>query len=314
MPFSLEKWRRCRDSAFAPYGKGLLDHWAKTSQALLTGAILHCCYIKRTETGHEATLAGVDGLPTHPELEIQEVLEQMLNHPHLGDKPHESIAKTSRTMLNLSARELSSMVSTALSFLRLYRDPVVAMNTSQADFRIRDLMHHELPGSLYLVVRPADADRLRPLIRLMLTQIVRRLTEHMKFEGGHSVAQYRHRLLLLIDEFASLKWLTVIEEALAFMAGSSLKAYLIVQDLQQIHSAYDRDEGLIGNCHIRIAYAPNKIETAELLSRMANQTTVVRWSNSCRLMGADTQQDCNILCLYPSARINDLISPSKIGV
>ena len=158
--------------------------------------------------------------------------------------------------------------------------PVVAMNTSQSDFRIRDLMHHELPGSLYLVVQPADADRLRPLIRLVLTQIVRRLTEHMEFEGGRSVAQYQHRLLLLIDEFASLKRLTVIEEALASMAGYGLKAYLIVQDLQQIHSAYGRDEGLIGNCHIRIAYAPNKIETAELLSRMAGQTTVVRRQTS----------------------------------
>jgi len=45
-------------------------------------------------------------------------------------------------------------------------------------------MHHKLPVSLYLVVRPADADRLRPLIRLMVTQIIRRLTEHMDFEGG----------------------------------------------------------------------------------------------------------------------------------
>jgi len=141
-------------------------------------------------------------------------------------------------------------------------------------------MHHKLPVSLYLVVRPADADRLRPLIRLMVTQIIRRLTEHMDFEGGRSVAQYQHHLLLLIDEFASLKRLTVIEEPLAFMAGYGLKAYLIVQDLQQIHSAYGRDEGLIGNCHIRIAYAPNKIETAELLSRMAGQTTVVRKQTS----------------------------------
>jgi len=87
-------------------------------------------------------------------------------------------------------------------------------------------------------------------------------------------------LLLLIDEFASLKRLPIIEEALAFIAGYGIKAYLIVQDLQQIRSAYGRDEGLIGNCHIRIAYSPNKIETAELLSRMVGQTTVVRKQTS----------------------------------
>jgi len=107
-------------------------------------------------------------------------------------------------------------------------------------------------------------------------QIVRRLTERMRFKDGKNVADYRHRLLLLTNEFTSLKQLPVIEEALAFMAGYGLKAYLIVKDLQQIHSAYGRDEGLIGNCHLRIAYAPNKLETAELLSRVAGQTTVVR--------------------------------------
>ena len=214
-----------------PDGKGLTDHWAKTSQALLTGAILHCCYAQRTETGHAATLADVDGLLAHPELEIQEVLEQMLEHEHLGDRPHPLVTRSARTLLNLSSRELSSVVSTALSFLSLYRDPVVANNTSHSDFRIRDLMHDDDPVSLYLVVRPADAARLRPLVRLVITQIVRRLTEQMDFQEGRSVVHYRHRLLLLIDEFASLKRLPVIEEALAFMAGYGLKAYLIVQDL-----------------------------------------------------------------------------------
>jgi len=72
-------------------------------------------------------------------------------------------------------------VSTALSFLSLYRDPVVANNTSHSDFHIHDLMHDDDPVSLYLVVRPADADRLRPLVRLVITQIVRRLTERMDF-------------------------------------------------------------------------------------------------------------------------------------
>lgn len=90
------------------------------------------------------------------------------------------------------------------------------------------------------------------------------------------MAHYKHRLLLMIDEFASLKRLPVIEEALAFMAGYGLKAYLIVQDLQQIIGAYGREEGLVGNCHVRIAYAPNKMETAELLSRMSGQTTIIQ--------------------------------------
>ena len=38
-------------------GKGLFDHWSKTSHALLTGAILHCCYQIQQEQHRKATLA-----------------------------------------------------------------------------------------------------------------------------------------------------------------------------------------------------------------------------------------------------------------
>jgi len=200
----------------------------------------------------------------------------MMDFPHLDGEPHPVVAQEARSLLNKSENERSGVVSTALSFLSLYRDPLVAKNTTQSDFKIADLMNLTSPVTLYLVVRPSDADRLRPLIRLVVTQLVRRLTEKMDYSEGRSVAHYKHRLLLLIDEFASLKRLTVIEEALAYMAGYGLKAYLIVQDLQQIFSAYGREEGLTGNCHIRIAYAPNKIETAEILSRMAGNTTVMK--------------------------------------
>ena len=64
-------------------------------------------------------------------------------------------------------------------------------------------------------------------------------------------------------------------KVIAFMAGFGLKAYFIVQDLTQLHSAYTKDENIISNCHIRIAYAPNKVETAKVLSDMTGKTTVV---------------------------------------
>ena len=183
-------------------------------------------------------------------------------------------------MLNKEDRELSSVLSTAVSFLTLYRDPVVAANTSRSDFRIEDLMHHERPISLYLVVRPSAAARMRPLVRLITTQIVMRLTETLDFDDGRVVAHYKNRLLLLLDEFASLKRLPAIEESLAFMAGYGIQSYLIVQDLQQLTAVYGRDQSLLGNCHVRIAFAPNQVETAELLSKMSGQQTVVRRQTS----------------------------------
>lgn len=190
------------------------------------------------------------------------------------------IASSAREMLNKADNELSGVVSTAVANLALYRDPIVAANTSDCDFRIDDLMDYESPVSLYLVIRPSDIDRLRPLIRLILNIILRRLTEEMKFKDGRSVDSYKHQLLLMMDEFTSLGRLEIFERSLAFMAGFGLKAYFIVQDLTQLHAAYTKDESIMSNCHVRIAYAPNKVETAEVLSKMTGQATVITQKTS----------------------------------
>ena len=99
--------------------------------------------------------------------------------------------------------------------------------------------------------------------------------EYMEFdETGASKSRFPHKMLLLIDEFPALGKLEIFEEALAFIAGYGLKALLITQDLSQLTKAYSRDESILSNCHIRIAFAPNKIETAELLSKMSGASTV----------------------------------------
>jgi type IV secretion system protein VirD4 len=183
-------------------------------------------------------------------------------------------------MKNKADNERSGVLSTAMSFLTLYRDPIVAQNTSKSEFSIKSLMNLQQPVSLYLVVPPSDKDRLKPLVRLLINQIVRKLTEEMSFKDGASVQHYTHWLLLMIDEFPSLGKLDIFQEALAFIAGYGLKAYLITQDLSQLYAAYGKDESILSNCHVRIAYAPNKIETAELLSKMVGTTTIVKKSIS----------------------------------
>lgn len=254
-----------------PDGKGLADHWAKTGHALLVGAILHVLYSEK-----DKTLRGVASFLSDPARTMEQTMEAMMNTHHLGDQPHQVVAECGRDMLNRSENERSGVLSTAMSYLSLYRDTIVAKNTERSEFKIRDLMNHDKPVSLYLVVPPSDKDRLKPLVRLVLNQIVRLLTEKMEFRDGRSVAGYKHRLLLMIDEFPSLGKLEIMEEALAFIAGYGLKAYLICQDVTQLQKAYGREESIISNCHVRVAYAPNKIETAKMLSEMCGTMTVFK--------------------------------------
>ena len=270
-----------------PDGKGLQDHWQKSGQALLVGVALHVLYAEKNKT-----LNGIIDFLSDPDRTVAETMQRMLNSDHdLEDRGwtgpdglpvycHPVVSAAARDMLNKADQEQSGVLSTAISFLTLYRDPIVSRNTCASDFRIADLMNQDKPVSLYLVVPPSDKDRLRPLIRLIVNQIVRGLTEKMEFKEGRSVAGYKHRLLLLLDEFPSLGKLDVFEESLAFIAGFGLKAYLIIQDISQLWTAYGKDESIFSNCHVRVAYAPNKIETAELLSKMAGTATIVKRAHS----------------------------------
>jgi len=272
-----------------PEGKGLADHWAKTGHELLSAGILHVLYAEKNKT-----LRGLVSFFCDPTRPIEEVANAMLTTQHDVDgsqgwldpitgeptRVHPMIAESARSFLNKSENERSGVQSTAMSFLTLYRDPIVEGNTAHSDFKIDDLMNDERPVSLYIVVPPADLDRMRPLVRLLINQIVRGLTEKMEFDGGRSVASYRHRLLLLIDEFPSLGKLDIFESALAFIAGYGLKAYLIAQDQAQLLKFYGDRESITSNCHIRVAYAPNKIETAEMLSKMLGTSTVVKQTYS----------------------------------
>jgi type IV secretion system protein VirD4 len=242
------------------------NHWEKTSHALLVGTILHVLYAEA-----DKTLAGVANFLSDPKRPIETTLRAMMTTPHLGESGvHPVVASAARELLNKSENERSGVLSTAMSFLGLYRDPVVATVTRRCDWRIRDLVEESKPTTLYLVVPPSDISRTKPLIRLILNQIGRRLTEELQSK------QRRHRLLLMLDEFPALGRLDFFESALAFMAGYGLKSFLIAQSLNQIEKAYGINNSILDNCHVRVSFATNDERTAKRVSDALGTATEIR--------------------------------------
>src|ERR1700719_832500 len=242
------------------------NHWEKTSHALLVGAILHVLYAEP-----DKTLAGVASFLSDPKRPIEVTLRAMMTTAHLGESgTHPVIASAARELLNKSENERSGVLSTAMSFLGLYRDPVVAKVTHRCDWRIRDLVEGHRPATLYLVVPPSDISRTKPLVRLILNQIGRRLTEDLHAKGR------RHRLLLMLDEFPALGRLDFFESALAFMAGYGLKSFLIAQSLNQIEKAYGPNNAILDNCHVRVSFATNDERTAKRVSDALGTATEMR--------------------------------------
>jgi type IV secretion system protein VirD4 len=258
-----------------PDGRGFKDHWDRTAFGLLTGVILHVLY-QRDASGAVASLVDVASALTDPNRTADQLYDEMATNRHLSGQPHHAIAAAGQVQRNRPEKERGSVLSTVVTHMQLFSDPIVAKNTSHSDFRIRDLMDAAKPVSLYVVLPGSDKLRLRPLARLMLTMIVRAAIDvPITFDrDGQPIAPHRHRALWMFDEFPNFGRLAVFEDALAKVAGFGVTAFLISQDREQLIAAYGQNETILSNCGIQVVYAPNRWETAQWISRLTGESTV----------------------------------------
>ena len=171
-PEEVKDAQNIADMLIDPAGNAPRDHWDLTAHDLLTGVILHVIHAEP-----DKTLAGCLKFLNPPDRDQEKAVQAMIDTSYSREITHAVIAGTAQAVLSKSPNERTSVLSTATRCLTLYRDPIVAANTSASDFSIADLKHHDRPVSLYLTVPPSDLTRTRPLMRLLLAQLGARLTE-----------------------------------------------------------------------------------------------------------------------------------------
>ncbi|MEZ6029309.1 MAG: IncP-type conjugal transfer protein TraG [Hyphomonadaceae bacterium] len=242
------------------------SHWQLRAFELLVAVMLWTLYAER-----QKTLARVAELLADPQRPVSNLLEEMLGRSIKNGLPHPVVAAGARQLLDMAEAERSGVVSTALGYLVLYRDPVLARATEVSDFSIEDIITGACPVSLYLVIPPEEISRLKALLRLVLNQILKRLTEVAARQNGAG-----RRVLLMLDEFPQLGKLDFFEHALAYIRGYRIKACLVAQSLNQISQAYGEHSSILDNAHVRVAFACNDERTAKRISDMLGVTTESR--------------------------------------
>lgn len=173
--------------------------------------------------------------------------------------------------------ELGSIISTANTALKEYLDPVLTANTRVSDFCIDDLMRNTKPISLYLITPPSDLLRMSPIFRLFFEMMIARHTREIaEYKKGRAAKPaYKHKCLLLMDEFNSLGNLKRFVSAFAFTAGYGMKGFLIMQGLDQMYKTYGKDNEILMNTSLQIYYSPNEDKTAAYIEKnLGNQTII----------------------------------------
>ena len=277
------------DMIVDPKGEGKPSHWDKTADAFLCGVILHVLY-----SSPNKTLTGVLHALSNPNRDIDELLVEMTRTHHdpqgLQDwkdpdtqkstKIHPVIASIAQEMRSKEKPERSGVVSTASSFLSLYRDPLIARNTSKSDFSINDLMKGDRPASLYLIIAPSEQKRVYSLTRLLVNQFCVRLMENVQTDDRQNLNGHKFKMLFMMDEFTSLGRLEVFQDTLSYMRGYGIRTFLICQDLEQLKAKYGERTSILSHCKTKIFFATNSKVTADQISQYAGESTVIKYSKS----------------------------------
>ncbi len=188
---------------------------------------------------------------------------------------HPLIYKNFMEIVAKPENECGSIVSTANTALKEYLDPVLAANTAVSDFCIDDIMNYKKPVSLYLVTPPSDLLRLSPIFRLFFETMIKHHAADMGFKNARPVDLYKHKCLLLMDEFSSLGNLQTFASTMSYIAGYGMKVFLIIQGKPQMDKIYGKDNDIFLNCHMQIFYGPNETETAKYAADQLGDQTII---------------------------------------
>jgi type IV secretion system protein VirD4 len=165
-------------------------------------------------------------------------------------------------------KERSGVRSTLTAALSLWANPMIDAATSESDFRLEDL--RKTATTIYVAVSLDQLPFIRPLLHLFFEQAVMLLAQALPGP------QERHKVLFLLDEFASLGRMDVLKSSLAFLAGFGVRVCTIVQGLGQLDDLYGRAgrESILQNCALQMFFAANDETTAWYVSERLGATTI----------------------------------------
>ena len=233
---------------------GAAEHFGELADELRRGIILH-----GLTTGRATTLPALARMLTGPQ-PVQDLIADMAANPHPG------VQHASYVMRDIAKKELSSVLTTARRALFLFIDPRIAAMVSASDFRLQGLRDRAQPMTLYLSIPFDEQERLRPLSRLILRQVLQYATSRL--------APWPHRLLMLTDEVAALRRFAMLEDALDYAAGHGVLLDCITPSLNPLIKCYGAHHNFWEGSGIRLVFPPNSAGMAHMFARETGEAAV----------------------------------------
>jgi type IV secretion system protein VirD4 len=240
--------------------QGQEPHWSESAQDLLAALVMYA----RLTQSDGGSLGFVRAQLGRPAAEFRQLVEEMMIAGIEHDCEELTVKSGRFREITPDNKELNSILSTALTQTRWLDSRPVKADLARGNYDFSRMK--EEPTTVYLILPARRLGTHSTWLRLMIASILRPLMTDTR--------QSKVPVLLMLDEFAQLGHLPVIENTMAMMRGFGVKLWSVFQDLSQAQAIYkDRWESFLGNAGVLQAFAPQDVVTADYLSKRTGQST-----------------------------------------
>ena len=267
-PYEFRDAAMMAEMAVNPNGDARMtnEHWKQTSRAVLTCAMLyekHRCW--------RPTISNIASFWTRPGTTMVQTLEHIVE-----TAPTKEVAELAQEVLIKGPREGAGVVSSMMTQLFVFRDPVIQENTRTSDFCLDDFVRTTPPWtSLYLVLTPGEEEFARPFMRMFLRLACQRWMEE---------SPQKCRITLLLDEFTSVGKMDFFEENLARLGGRGIRTLIAVQNIPQL-KIYGDPARITEQCKVRLYFGAQGPETGRAIQGEVGTGTATTQQESRRAEG-----------------------------
>lgn len=270
----------------------------ESARSMVRGLILHVLTAADFEKP-ERTLLTVRDLLTRGEWRVaaamREIGETEINPPHellwraMEMNPAfnglvAGIGSRFLAMLTSSPKTFESVLQSAIVNTEFLDSPGMRRVLATSDFKLSELKTRREGMTLYLSLPQRYMDTHYRWLRMMVALT----TTEMEIVRGRPAAGYP--VLMVLDEFAGLKRMTAIENAVAQIAGFGVKLFFVLQSLEQLKYIYkDNWETFLSNAGVKVFFSIEDHFTREYVSKLIGETELIRELRSSNEGSSETE-------------------------
>src|ERR1039458_3564185 len=258
--------------------------WDESARAMVKGLLLHILTAPRYEGRRNLnTLRKLAARGDWESIdELRQAGETNLPPAHgllwtgLADNPAfdglvAGIGDSCTNMLLNSPKQYESVLQVANRNTEFIDSPAMQRLLEASDFKLSELKTRPEGLSLYLCLPQRYMNTHYRWLRMMISLTV---TEMEKVRGRPATG---HPILMVLDEFAGLKRMEVIETAAAQIAGYGVKLFFVLQSLEQLKATYkDNWETFLANSGLKMFFNLEDNFSRDYVSKLIGETEVIR--------------------------------------